>query len=169
MLKKGLLFFVCSVLLVMILPAQVVPVKHAQSPNIILPSQTGDTIVLADLKGQVVLVDFWASWCGPCRVSNGLLVTLYDKYKEKGFEILSVSVDNDPLKWRAAIQTDKITWLQVNQPGGWQAAVLKTWMVDKLPSSFLIDKEGILIAIDPSYVVLEKWLEELLESNKASK
>ena len=80
-----------------------------------LPDVKGDSITLASLKGKVLLLDFWASWCMPCRAANKKLVRLYDKYKEKGFEIFSVSLDEDKSDWKKAIARDKISWVQVNR------------------------------------------------------
>lgn len=131
--------------------------------EIALPSAKGDTLRLSSLKGKVVLLDFWASWCGPCRSSNKQLVKLYSKYKNKGFEILGVSLDDDRSKWKSAIMKDKITWLQVNEPGGWEAKTARIWDISAIPTSFLIDKEGRLIAMDLSGKELEKALKYLID------
>ena len=136
------------------------PYKMAE--EVALPTPGGDTLRLSSLRGKVVLVDFWASWCGPCRVSNQHLTELYEKYHAQGFEIFGVSIDNDRERWKAAITTDKINWLQVNQQGGWQAPITYQWHIDKLPSSFLIDQEGRIVAVDPSYGVIKSWLKDLL-------
>ena len=91
------------------------------APEIALPTASGDTIRLSSLKGKVVLLDFWASWCPPCRASNKQLAKLYPKYKEKGFEIFGVSFDEDKSKWTKAISKDKVSWMQVNDGGGLDA------------------------------------------------
>jgi thiol-disulfide isomerase/thioredoxin len=135
---------------------------YKMADEVALPSPNGDTIRLSSLKGKVVLVDFWASWCGPCRVSNKHLAELYEKYHPQGFEIFGISIDNDLDRWKAAIASDKINWLQVNQRGGWQAPITYQWHIDKLPSSFLVDQEGKIVAIDPSYGVIKSWLKDLL-------
>src|ERR1700741_544627 len=109
-LKKILPFVVLIMLLSIKNEAQVSYGKPAL--EIELPTLKGDSIKLSSLKGKVVLLDFWASWCGPCRASNKYLVKLYDKYKTKGFEIFSVSIDEDKKDWEKAIRKDKITWLQ---------------------------------------------------------
>lgn len=133
------------------------------APDIALPSVNGDTILLSSLKGKVVLLDFWASWCGPCRSSNKELVKLYPKYKAKGFEIFSVSIDDDKNKWANAIKKDKINWLQVNDAGGWDAKTAVKWNINAIPTSYLIDKKGKLIAMDLEGKELEKALKDLLE------
>jgi peroxiredoxin len=133
------------------------------APDIALPSVNGDTIHLSSLKGKVVLLDFWASWCGPCRYSNKQLVKLYPKYKSKGFEIFSVSIDDDKSKWKNAIKKDKIDWLQVNDAGGWDAQTAVKWNINEIPTSYLIDKKGKLIAMDLEGKELEKTLKDLLK------
>lgn len=141
---------------------------HAQirqgykAPDVALPTASGDTIRLSSLKGKVVLLDFWASWCGPCRVSNKGLVKLYPKYKEKGFEILGVSLDEDSKDWQKAVEKDKIKWLQVIDKGGWESNTVNQWRISAIPTSYLIDKEGTLFAMDLEGKELEKALKELL-------
>ncbi len=135
----------------------------ADAPEVALPAVNGDTLKLSSLKGKVVLLDFWASWCGPCRVANKGLVKLYGKYKSKGFEIFGVSFDKDKSDWRKAIAKDKITWLQVNDDGGWEAPTAISWEIDAIPTSYLIDQNGKLIAMDLTSKELEKKLKEILE------
>jgi peroxiredoxin len=131
--------------------------------DISLPSVNGDTIKLSSLRGKVVLLDFWASWCPPCRASNKRLTKLYPKFKSRGFEIYSVSIDDDKEKWKKAIAKDKISWLQVMDAGGWYASTAITWGINAIPTSYLIDKQGKLIAMDPDDKDLEKLLNELLK------
>ena len=114
-------------------------------------------------RGWIGSSDFWASWCGPCRSSNKELTKLYPKYKSKGFEILGVSLDDDHSKWKIAIAKDKITWLQVNEPGGWDAKTAMQWNISAIPTSFLIDKEGKLLAMDLTGKELEKALKYLID------
>lgn len=130
--------------------------------EIALPSLSGDTLKLSDLKGKIVLVDFWASWCGPCRSANKGLVKLYSKYKDKGFEIFSVSLDDNLSAWERAVKKDKITWQQVNDRGGWDANTARQWNIYAIPTSFVVDKGGKLIAMDLQEKQLEKLLKELL-------
>ena len=129
-----------------------------------LPMVTGDSITLASQKGKVILLDFWASWCGPCRVSNKKLVKLYEKYKPQGFEIFGVSLDQEKRDWEKAIQKDKIDWLQVNDPrGSWNAKTAADWNISVLPTSFLINKKGDVVAIDLEGKELEKVIKDLLQ------
>jgi peroxiredoxin len=157
--KQTLLIFI------FVLSASMVQAQIRQgykAPDVALPTVTGDTIRLSSLKGKVVLLDFWASWCGPCRVSNKGLVKLYPKYKEKGFEILGVSLDEDSKDWQKAVEKDKIKWLQVIDKGGWESNTVNQWRISAIPTSYLIDKEGTLVAMDLEGKELEKALKELL-------
>jgi thiol-disulfide isomerase/thioredoxin len=128
-----------------------------------LPTVKGDSLSLLSLKGKVVLLDFWASWCGPCREANRDLVKLYAKYKSKGFEIFSVSVDAKKKDWQKAIARDRITWLQVNDPGGWDAQTAARWNIVQLPTTFLINKKGDVVSVDLDGKELEESLEKLLQ------
>ena len=153
--------FLFSFLFFNVMDAQ--PRQGQRATEVALPSLSGDTLLLSSLKGKVVLLDFWASWCGPCRSSNRELTKLYPKYKNKGFEILGVSLDDELAKWKTAIVKDKITWLQVNDPGGWDAKTAMRWNISAIPTSFLIDKEGKLVAMDLTGKELEKALKYLID------
>ena len=122
----------------------------------------GDSIKLSSLKGKVLILDFWASWCGPCRFSNKYLVKMYSKYKDKGLEILSVSLDEETKDWKKAVSKDKITWIQGIDRGGWDAMAAIKWQVDALPSSFVVNKNGDVVAINLEKDELEKKIKELL-------
>lgn len=106
----------------------------------------GETMKLSDYKGKIVLLDFWASWCGPCRKENPHVVKLYEKYKDDGFEVFSVSLDKDKSRWLAAIEKDNLVWdAHVSDLKGWSNAAAKQYQVSSIPFTVLIDKEGKII------------------------
>ena len=133
------------------------------APHIALSDVNGKTLQLSDLKGKVVLLDFWASWCGPCRRANKGLVNLYAKLQSKGFEIYSVSLDDEKSEWQKAIAADKITWLQVIDKGGWNAATATALKIEQIPATFLIDKQGKIAALDLEGRELEYRVNKLLK------
>jgi thiol-disulfide isomerase/thioredoxin len=120
----------------------------AKAPEIALPTPKGDTLRLSSLKGKYVLLDFWASWCSPCREENQNLVAIYNKYNSKGFEIFQVSLDKTKDAWVKAIRDDKLTWMHVSDLKYWQSAPAKTYNVESIPTCFLLDKDGVIIARD---------------------
>ena len=138
------------------------PRQGQLAAEIALPTAKGDTLRLSSLRGKVVLLDFWASWCGPCRVANRGLSKIYSKFKDKGFEIYSVSFDADRNDWLNAVKQDKISWLQVIDNGGWDSKTVNQWHISAIPTSYLINKEGVLVAMDLEGKELEKALNQLL-------
>ena len=132
-------------------------------PDISLPGPLGTEVPLSNLKGKVVLVDFWASWCKPCRVNNPNLVELHEKFKGEGFEIYGVSIDTDKAAWMNAITDDQMFWTHVVDTKGGQSTVLTTLNVNFIPSNFLVDKKGIIRGYDLQKEDLDKLIPELLK------
>lgn len=116
------------------------------APEINLPDPKGNNIALSSLRGKVVLIDFWASWCGPCRKENPNNVKLYNELKGKGFEIYGVSLDKTKEDWTKAIMEDKLTWTHVSDLKFWGSEAAAKYKVESIPATFLIDKEGKILA-----------------------
>lgn len=116
-----------------------------QAPDFTQKDVSGKPVSLSSLKGKYVLVEFWASWCVPCRAGNPNLVKQYQLYKDKGFEIISVSLDNVKERWVEAIQKDGLPWIQVSDLKGWNNDVGRLYGVRAVPQSFLLDKDGKVI------------------------
>lgn len=165
MIFKKLYTLLSALLVSMLMLHAQMPVPNISDPRLDFEATTtdGKSVKLSSFKGKVFLLDFWASWCGPCRVSNRQLVKVYNKYRDKGFEILGVSLDEEKEDWIKAIAKDKITWPQVISLGGWEAEAAIKWNIEALPSSFLIDQEGNVVAIDLDKNDLEKKIKELLD------
>jgi thiol-disulfide isomerase/thioredoxin len=132
-------------------------------PSFTLPDRDGKDLSLASLKGKVVLVDFWASWCGPCRKENPNLVKAYAKYHDKGFEIIGVSLDDKKDNWLKAIDADKLVWLHASDLKGWKSDLAAEYGIKSIPTSFLVDAEGKIIAKDLRGDALEKKLESIFK------
>ena len=156
------IFFLFLIILLFAGSTWAQPKQGQIADEIALPTPQGDTLRLSDLKGKVVLLDFWASWCGPCRIANKGMAKIYSKFKEKGFEIFSVSIDDDKKDWIKAIKKDNITWKQVNIAGGWNSHIAVKWRIEAIPTSYLIDKEGKLVAMDLEGKELEETLKYML-------
>jgi thiol-disulfide isomerase/thioredoxin len=134
------------------------------APDLIMKSPEGKEIKLSSLKGKVVLVDFWASWCGPCRKENPNVVRLYNKYKNKGFTIYSVSLDTEKSSWVIAIEQDGLIWPNhVSDLLGWKSFVVKLYGFDAIPHTVLVGKDGNIIDVGLRGKALEDKLAELLK------
>jgi peroxiredoxin len=135
----------------------------AEAPELILPMPNDKDLPLSALRGKVVLIDFWASWCGPCRKELPNVKRCYEKYKSKGFEILGVSLDKNRDEWIEAISKEGLTWPQVSDLKFWQSEAVQIYAVQSIPYTVLIDKNGIIIATDLRGAELDKKLAEVLK------
>lgn len=132
------------------------------APEINLESPKGEKIALSSLKGKVVLIDFWASWCGPCRKEMPNVVRAYAKFKNKGFEIYGVSLDQDKARWEDAIAKDGITWPQVSDLKMWGSSVVRQYNIQGIPYTVLLDRNGNIIAKNLRGAELDEKLSSIL-------
>ena len=134
----------------------------SEAPEIVVNDPDGNQISLSSLRGKVVLIDFWASWCRPCRMENPNVVKVYQKYKDKGFEVFGVSLDKGKPEWVEAIKLDGLTWKHGSELAFWNSSFVKTYNIDGIPKTVLVDKNGIIIAKDLRGPQLEQKLAEVL-------
>ncbi len=134
----------------------------AIAPEISMAGVDGENINLSSLRGKYVLIDFWASWCKPCRIENPNVVRMYNEYKDKDFEIFGVSLDEERNKWLQAIEEDNIEWVQVSDLRGWNNEAAQTFNVNSIPETVLLDPDGEIIARGLRGRELEEKLAEIL-------
>jgi thiol-disulfide isomerase/thioredoxin len=145
-------------------------INGAMLPMVELPGREKQPIALESLKGKLVLVDVWASWCSPCRKQHPKLVEVYDKYHNSqfknadGFEMYQISLDSEEGLWLEAIAKDNLHWpIHVSELNGWESKVVALYEIEAIPSSFLIDADGKIIGKDLSWFDLSKVLENRLK------
>lgn len=142
------------------------PALGSIAPEITMEDSLGNVKKLSSLRGKIVLIDFWASWCYNCRLTNPDLVEIYHKYHDKGFDIYSVSLDQKKNDWLAAIKEDKLEWPNhVCDYNIWKTQAAKTYDVLGIPMSYLLDETGKIIAIDLSHTKLEKYLKKMFDKS----
>jgi thiol-disulfide isomerase/thioredoxin len=132
------------------------------APNFDAPTPGGQLLNLNDKLGKVTLLEFWASWCGPCRRENPNLVKIYNRYNEKGFEIIGVSLDKSKPQWIRAISDDYLTWSHVSNLQFWQDPIARLYKVSAIPASFILDEKGMIVAKNLRGSQLESKVSELL-------
>jgi len=134
------------------------------APDFSARDTSGNLVSLGSLKGKYLLLDFWASWCGPCREENPYVLKAYQKFKAKNFEILGISLDDETTKekWLKAIKEDQLVWKQVSDLKGWQSEVAELYHVRGIPQNFLLDPNGVIIATNLREEELLKTLEDIL-------
>ncbi len=137
----------------------------APAPLFTAPTLEGTELSLESLRGKVVLLDFWASWCAPCRRENPNVVRLYHRFKEAGFEILGISLDDRRERWEQAVAADKLDWLHVSDLQGWKSAYGQLYGVTSIPQTVLLDRDGNILARNLRGAELERKLEEVLGGN----
>lgn len=133
-----------------------------KAPDITGQTPEGEEIALSEVKGKITLIDFWASWCGPCRRENPNVVKLYEKYHTRGFNILGVSLDTDAGKWKQAITDDGLEWSHVSDLKGWESTLSEPYAVTAIPHTVLIDEKGVIIAKNLRGRELEAKVAEVL-------
>ena len=143
----------------------------SKAPELAYKSPNGKIMKLSSLKGKVVLIDFWASWCGPCRRENPAIVRAYNKYKDKkfvngkGFTVFSYSLDKDANRWKTAIERDQLTWpYHVSDLKGWASEGSTLYGINSIPMNYLIDGKGTIIAKNLRGATLDQALEKHLKS-----
>ena len=139
--------------------------EMAEAPEIILPDPDGDTIRLSSTRGNIVLLDFWASWCTPCRKENPNLVKAYDTFHRRGFQIYQVSLDKTKEAWIKGIEKDHLEkWIHVSDVKYWQSVVVPLYELEKIPSNFLLDREGRIIGVNLRGEMLQRKLTEVFSN-----
>jgi thiol-disulfide isomerase/thioredoxin len=133
------------------------------APDFSATTPDGKKVSLKESLGKVTLIDFWASWCGPCRQENPNVLAAYNKYHDKGFNIIGISLDDNGDKWKEAIAKDKLSWTQVSNLKKWADPIALMYKIEQIPSSFLLDSSGKIVATDLRGEELNAKIESLLK------
>ncbi|MFR7878739.1 MAG: peroxiredoxin family protein [Butyricimonas paravirosa] len=136
---------------------------NAIAPDFTLQTPEGEDVALYGVKGKLKIIDFWASWCGPCRMENPNMVKLYAEFKDKGLSVISVSLDEKKDKWVEAIKKDGLTWLHLSDLKGWQGDVIKKYNIDAVPTIFVLDENNRIIAKNLRGEKLKAFVSERLK------
>ncbi len=136
----------------------------AVAPNFSAPTPSGDVLALNDVtsNSKLTLVDFWAAWCKPCRMENPNIVSVYNKYKDKGFDVLGVSLDTQAEAWQQAIESDGLAWNHISNLQRFQDPIARMYSINAIPAAFLIDQNGVIVAKDLRGPALEQKVAEVL-------
>jgi peroxiredoxin len=156
-----------AILLMLVLTAAMItkaqPRVGQVAPEISLPNAKDSVVNLSSFRGKVVLLDFWASWCAPCRESIPSVIKLYNKYKDKGFEVVAVSIDSKRSQWLKAVKYFKMKYTSLLDPKGWEADVIASYGIEGIPATYLLDKQGRIVAVDAEGAALESAVIRLLK------
>lgn len=137
--------------------------RGALIENFTMKQPNGKQLSLYDVSGNYILLDFWASWCGPCRVANTSLVKLYEKFNKKGLQVISISLDDDKNKWIEAIKKDKLPWLHVSELRRWESPLVKKYQISAVPFTILLDGNYKVVSKDVDTSELDSLLSNLLK------